>query len=303
MQVTDTVRVIRSTPAERLAFFAAVLSIQPSNPDHDGTNGEPSITIGFIDPEKKAMLGSADWHKAFTRITEVRHVSHDAVQNCATEFCYTEVLPSDGGPVHIQGLEMEDLSNPPAEAADAPDTTGTVVYRNNSNGFLVGHLSKDTYVVCGSDGVAISETFSDLFSAKTYVDAQPKPGTSTATQKLVEAFLGYIKEPADSTVAPVPADISEDLKARDAALEEKAKQAQIDAAIAKAEDEGKGQPSSADLDAHAEESAAKEATAGEPENDYQRNIADMENEGSPAPTEAEAAASEPAAAEAPAATE
>lgn len=170
IQVTDTVRVVHSTGLVRTAFFATVLSVQPPHVDDDGTNGEPTITIGFIDKDLKHMLGSGRWELAYKRIPTVRHVSHDEVQDLATEYCYTEVLPSDGSPVHLQGLNMDDLENPPAEAAEAPDTLDTIVYINHNNGLQVIHTGENQFTVPFNNGL---HQFSNLFSATVFVDAQP----------------------------------------------------------------------------------------------------------------------------------
>jgi hypothetical protein len=175
MQVTDTVRVVRTAGPARTAFFATVLSVQPPHPDDDGTNGEPTITIGFLDPEKTALLGGPKWHEAFTRIPTVRHISHAQAQVGAVEFCYVEALNNDGGSVHLQRLNMEDINEPAAEADEAPSTIGKVVYYNASNDLAVIHADEGKYVVVSGDngGVPVHEPFSDLFSAKVYVDAQP----------------------------------------------------------------------------------------------------------------------------------
>jgi hypothetical protein len=128
-----------------------------------------------MDPEGVAMLGGPDWHKAYKRVTGVRHVSHNDVQQGKTDICYTEVLPADGGPVHLQGLNMDAEDGPAAEAGAAPDTIGTIVYINHNNDLGVLHVDDGKFVaVEGREGVPVHEPFSDLFSAQVYVDAQPK---------------------------------------------------------------------------------------------------------------------------------
>ncbi|HEV2709134.1 MAG TPA: hypothetical protein VGU67_02875 [Edaphobacter sp.] len=173
MQVTDIVRVVRSVGLIRTALFAAVLSVQPPNADDDGTNGEPTITIAYLDLEKASLLGGPKWYEAFKRVPTVRHVSHPDVQTGAEEYCYTEVLASDGGPVHLQSLNMDAEDGPAAEAADAPSTIGTIVYLNHSNNMGVIHRDENSFVAVTASGVPIHEPFSDLFSATVYVDSQP----------------------------------------------------------------------------------------------------------------------------------
>jgi|GEM_PF-6349058 len=170
IQVTDTVRAVHTHPVTgRRAFFATVLSVQPKVDGDNGTNGEPTITIAFIDHTKLSMLGSADWHKAFVRIPTVRHVSHDEAQQCATEYCWTDHIPSDE---LAHGLNMYDLSAPAAKAEQAQDTVGTIVYVNHKNGLDVFHGGEGMFRVhfAGED-----HDFSDPFSAQVFVDAQPSP--------------------------------------------------------------------------------------------------------------------------------
>lgn len=174
IQVTDTVRVVHSTGLARIAFLATVLSVQPSQADDDGTNGEPTITIGFLDPKMVSLIGGPDWHKAFKRIPTVRHVSHADAQKCASEYCYVDHIPGED---IADDLNMDDLELPPARVKKTVSTIGTIVYINHNNGIEVKHEDDGLYGVTIND---VHSTFSDLFSAQTYVDAQPKPEESAA---------------------------------------------------------------------------------------------------------------------------
>jgi hypothetical protein len=170
MQVTDTVRAVHTAGAIRRAFFATVLSVQPSLPDDIGTNGEPTITIGFLDPAMLHMVGGVGFGNAFRRITTVRHVSHDEVQTSAAEYCWTDLLPNDGGIIVIASLNMDDLNEPAAQPSEPEDTIGTIVYINHNNDLEVFHGGENMFRVHfeGEDF-----DFSDLFSAKVFVDAKP----------------------------------------------------------------------------------------------------------------------------------
>jgi hypothetical protein len=169
MQVTDTVRAVHTTLLGRTFFFATVLSIQQSTADDDGTNGEPTITIGFLDPTQKNLLGGADWQKAYKRITTVRHVSHDEVQQCVTEYCWEAVLPGDGTGFELDSLEMDETL-PPVVAKAPADTVGTIVYINHNNGLEVFHKGEGAYTTEYGGEVFL---FADKFSAETFVNAKP----------------------------------------------------------------------------------------------------------------------------------
>lgn len=245
IQVFETVRVVRSTPLARTVLFATVLSVQPSLDEDNGSKGEPTITIGIVGPDKK-----------LTQQTTVRHVSHDEVQTGATEWCWTDVLGTDGGPIHLQGLNMKDLDEPVAEADEPVSTIGTIVYINHSNGLDVFHGGENMFRVHfnGQD-----HDFSDLFSAKVFVDAQEKPEPkSTGDQtgpgigSLASIAAAFKAKLAQETAANEAEDEKEKNDAKDAR----------DAFLAKkAQEVESATPSAADLDANADEQKAKEATS------------------------------------------
>jgi hypothetical protein len=182
MQVNDTVRAVHTNPVTRVrrAFFATVLSIQPSVPEDDGTNGEPTVTLG--------ILTTKNGVPEFNRHPTVRHVSHDEVQMCATEYCYVEVLPSDGSPVHLQRLNMDNVDVAPLDALEAPDTVGTVIYTNPNNGLEVIHAEEDLFTVYFESE---DHRFTDAFSAKTFVDAKPAPTGAAGIQQMLADNPGW----------------------------------------------------------------------------------------------------------------
>jgi hypothetical protein len=174
-QHADVVRIVRTLNGRRDAFFGIVIAVAAQLPENLGTQGEPTITAAVLDPlaTDKDKLGKVDWYLALTRITGLRHLSHDDVQSGRESIGYVEVIPNDGGPIHLQGLNMDDLSKPAAEAAEPEDTVGTIVYINHNNGLEVFHGGENMFRV-HFDGE--DHDFTDLFSAKTFVDAKAPVG-------------------------------------------------------------------------------------------------------------------------------
>lgn len=265
MQVNDTVRAVHTAPGlPRRAFFGTVLSVQPSIPGETGTNGEPSITLGFVDPKMLNLVGTPEFHKAYRRQTTVRHASHDEVQQGATEFCWTDVLPSDGGPIALAGLNMQDLSAPAADAAEAPSTIGTMVYEYD--GIEAWHKDKDLYLVDWRDEIF---TFTDLFSAQMFVDAKSRQqnaeiagrNTPAALKADVAGKLVEIKEYPEPAAHPFRVVIGgEEVAMFDT-------RGEAVSYLAEMENNAESvttipAPSAADLDAVADEQKAADETSG-----------------------------------------
>lgn len=160
IRVLDTVRYVHTMPMlGRVVGFGYVMSVQPSHELDNGTNGEPTITLGILNDAGQLV-----------RVPTVRHVSHDEVQECAVEWCWTDLLGREGDVECLTSLNMNP-TKAPAKSAPAPNTIGTVVYTNNVNGLEVFHSRAAGLVVSHSGDI---HYFGDLFSAKTYVDAQKK---------------------------------------------------------------------------------------------------------------------------------
>lgn len=236
MQVNDTVRAVHTAGAIRRAFFATVLSVQPTLPEDIGTNGEPTVTLGFLDPTLLHMVGGIEFHKAFRRQTTVRHVSHDEVQQAATEYCWTDVLPNDGGHIILPNLNMSNIDAPAAVAAEPESTIGTIVYINHKNGLEVFQGSETKFLV---DNHGEAHVFSDLFSAQAFVNAQPAPSIEGSPRDL----LGH----------QMFGENSEEVARGRYEIHKKQEEGWDHTGITP-------QPSAADLDAVAAEQRAKEAT-------------------------------------------
>jgi hypothetical protein len=179
-QHADMVRIVRTLNGRRDSFFGIVIAVAVQLPENLGTQGEPTITAAVLDPlaTNKAKLGNVDWYLALTRITGLRHLSHADVQSGRESIAYVEVIPNDGGPIHLQGLNMDDLSKPAAEAAEPESTVGTIVYINHNNGLEVFHGGDNMFRV-HFDGE--DHDFTNLFSAQVFVDAQaPSVGQNMA---------------------------------------------------------------------------------------------------------------------------
>lgn len=93
----STVRAITSigTGVPR-AVFATVLSVSPILPENLGTDGEPTISLFFLDPTdfSPAALGKVDWHGELDRHVNVHHASHPEVVNKLVSLCWVDVLPA-----------------------------------------------------------------------------------------------------------------------------------------------------------------------------------------------------------------
>lgn len=270
MQITDTVRVVRTSGLLRSILFATVLSVQQPQAEELGTNGEPTITIGFIDSEGVKHLGGPAWHNAYKRVTGVRHVSHIEAQEGKAEYCYTEVLPTDGGSIHLQRLNMDAEDGPAAEAEEAISTVGTIVYINHSNGVEVFHQDDDLFAV--NYGGELHK-FSDLFSAKTFVDAKPKelrPGEEAINAMLTETVGGALAGGAAQAVRRISGSPREvvDMMERNGEDSERVARGRYIDHMAQQEASAtsvtviSAEPSAADLDAVADEQKAKDATGG-----------------------------------------
>jgi hypothetical protein len=93
----DTVRVVRSGDPTFRPFLATVLNVQHSHEEDDGANGEPTISIGFFDPDKAHLAGGADWHKGYRRIMGVRHQTHPEVVKGMHDYAYLDSIDAAKG--------------------------------------------------------------------------------------------------------------------------------------------------------------------------------------------------------------
>lgn len=163
-----TVRIVRRVivdgePVNR-ALYGHVLTVAPSEPQHLGTSGEPTISVAFLDPHSVNLnqLGKVDWHQAFTREVGVRHASHADVQAGMVATYYLDALPN------------EVAEDEPAEPTYAPH----IVYNNGP--FHVTRTDVDSYEVVhsesnikfsrGGDEDIHTYKFDNFESAKAFVD-------------------------------------------------------------------------------------------------------------------------------------
>jgi hypothetical protein len=103
------------------AVYALVLNVSAPNPDAGdlGENGEPTLTIAFIDGADVRKLGSVDWHSGLTRQFGVRHASNADVKQAKTGVCWLDVLAAPDDGIDVKTIFTD------TEAEPSPNTPPT----------------------------------------------------------------------------------------------------------------------------------------------------------------------------------
>ncbi len=111
--------------------YAAVLAVAPLLPENVGTNGEPTLTLAFLDAPDPRALGKVDWHEEFERQSGVRHASHPDVKNRMVSLAWLDVLPEAGQAVTVDEFAGTDIF-PLPEAAPLAATASEPSAPNNN---------------------------------------------------------------------------------------------------------------------------------------------------------------------------
>jgi hypothetical protein len=78
IRARDIVRLVKAFGSDTATVHAGfVLSVHPVTRENKGENGEPVLTVAFLDPKAPVqVIGSSNWHQAFQRISGVPHYSN-----------------------------------------------------------------------------------------------------------------------------------------------------------------------------------------------------------------------------------
>lgn len=102
----STVRIVTSiaTGVPR-ALYAVCLSVSPILAENLGTDGEPTLSLAFMDDPNYQKLGSADWHGELSRHVGVRHASHSDVELGKVSLFWVDVLPKADRAIDIGSID------------------------------------------------------------------------------------------------------------------------------------------------------------------------------------------------------
>lgn len=75
-------------------IFAQVLGINITPEEDQGSDGEPMLTLAYLDIKDDRKLSGPDWHEQFQRRSGVRHGSHEKVASGAEGIYWVEPLPT-----------------------------------------------------------------------------------------------------------------------------------------------------------------------------------------------------------------
>lgn len=115
------------------AVYAHILSVSPILPEFVGPNGDPTLSIAFMDDPDPRQLGKVDWHGEFERHVGVRHQSHPDVANKIVSLFWVDVLPDAGEYGFLPALK-EFYTPPSGKQAGSPmPDDGSVERLTNSS--------------------------------------------------------------------------------------------------------------------------------------------------------------------------
>lgn len=230
------------------ALFAHVLTVAPIEDANLGANGEPTISVAYLDDPNRAVLGKVDWHQEFARATAVRHFSHPDVLKRLTSICWVDVVDDSGGPLTLAALPRELFFDPTADNAQqqagSPMPSDPTLQIEGHHGIaeVPAAAVAPTPNKVAVDCIAMGAPLSSDGEVDIIVDGKPKSvtlGSLNLGDELAQPFFAKVRkiEPTQDGVTYITTEPVGQV-------------------------EKPATPTAADLDAHAADEAAKDATTG-----------------------------------------
>lgn len=123
VKVGDVVRLIIATAGKVRAALGIVTGVGSAVLNAPvGENGEPLVTVVYLDSLNNRTLSSASWAAAFRRVGPVHHVTSPAVESGVA---YTDILPMDAsGAMSLDALELPDMTAAAAAEIQRKEANG-----------------------------------------------------------------------------------------------------------------------------------------------------------------------------------
>jgi hypothetical protein len=123
VKIGDTARLVIHTAGGVRAALATVTGVGgPRTGAPVGENGEPLLTVVYLDSLNNRMLSSASWAQAFTRASPVHHASSPAAEPGVV---YTDIIPMDAsGAISLDAIELPDTSAAAAAEVQRKEAMG-----------------------------------------------------------------------------------------------------------------------------------------------------------------------------------
>jgi hypothetical protein len=93
--IGSTVRVASILSATQTQiFYATVLAVAPRTKELDGPDGEPTLSIVYVDPNADmSEVGTSSWRNVLKREVNVAHASHEAVTSGQRGIYWIDEVP------------------------------------------------------------------------------------------------------------------------------------------------------------------------------------------------------------------
>lgn len=103
----DLVRIHAVDDGVASAKYAHVIGVSSLDDTRLGENGEPYLTVIYQHSTDQKLLGSPDWHHAFTRVGPVHHGSAASSQAGRESVYWTDLMPAAGEAVDIDEMDLD----------------------------------------------------------------------------------------------------------------------------------------------------------------------------------------------------